>query len=56
MVLTVLLLDQGLELGILVLHLGNHDIPLLELFLDNFKLLGVSKSVLRANNLLELVP
>ena len=44
-----------MHFGALLLHLCDHGIALLELFLDDFELLGVGESVLGLDDFFELL-
>lgn len=54
-ILIVFLAQALLQLCILLLHLCDHGIALLELLLDYLELLGVSKGVLRPNHFFKLM-
>ena len=54
-ILIVFLAQALLQLRILLLHLCNHGIALLELLLDNLELLRVGKSILRPNHFFKLM-
>lgn len=44
------------NIGVLVLHLADDDVALLEFLLDDFELLWVSEGILAFNNLFKLMP
>ena len=54
-VFIVFFLKCDRNIAVLVLHLSNHSVSLLELFFDYFKLLWIGKSVLRPDDFFQLV-